>query len=204
MTNTSLQAQVHAAALRFADDLVKQYGAMLLDIVQDLTTDSPRLAPSQRASTAHTKSVAVKSRKITPKPQPTTATKAVHTTAKKTGAKPAKKAQPLAGTAKKTAHTKQQSTARVVPTAAKGTNASHGKIAPGRKKRVRRTMNDIRNTADRVYTLLYNNGAQMRMEEINRNLATTALELAGPMALLIKEGKIVKRGERRATTYSVR
>lgn len=202
MTNTSLQAQVHAAALRFADDLVKQYGAMLLSIVEDLTTDSPRLTSSQK------KSATVKPRKITSKPHPVTAPKTVgltaKKTAKKTASKPAKKSQVLAGTAKKTAPKKQQSTARVMPTTVKGASTSHGKIAPVRKKRVRRTMNDIRNTADRVYTLLYNNGAQMRMEEINRNLGTTALELAGPMALLITQGKVVKRGERRATTYSVR
>lgn len=71
-------------------------------------------------------------------------------------------------------------------------------------KRVRRSAKELNQAADRVYSFLKAQKEPMRIEAINDQLGTTTKELMRPIHKLLKENKIVKSGERRATKYAVK
>ena len=68
-------------------------------------------------------------------------------------------------------------------------------------KRNRRTLNELERVSNEVIKLLSTENRSMRIEEINSRLGTTTRQLMRPIQRLLKQGRIKKSGERRATTY---
>ncbi len=76
--------------------------------------------------------------------------------------------------------------------------------ASSKATRVRRTSSDIAKTADAIVTLLKKHQSGLRAEQIRAKLAMPKSELTRPIVEALNAKRIVKTGEKRATTYFAR
>jgi hypothetical protein len=84
-----------------------------------------------------------------------------------------------------------------------GARGRPGKPATG-GRRVRRSSGDIEKTADAIVALLKAHRSGLRSEEIQAKLGVARAELPRPIADALREKRIVKTGQKRATTYFAR
>ena len=73
-----------------------------------------------------------------------------------------------------------------------------------KKGRVRRSAAEIAKTADAIVALLKAHRSGLRSEQIQAKLGVAKSELPRPIADALKAKRIVKTGEKRATTYFAR
>jgi hypothetical protein len=93
---------------------------------------------------------------------------------------------------------------RISP-AAKGAPARTAATASSPKKtRARRSASDIARIEEVIVAKLREHRAGLRSEQLQKVLKVSKAEIVGPIAAALASKKIVKTGEKRATTYFAR